>query len=305
MPDHLLTPDALPIELGDAIAQLSVHGFNPDCPDSVAQGAEILAGLFANRGLLTPALTAALDHHAVQDAPEYRYTGQTIELGGNAASGCMIRANIWPAADDPLMQRPIAEGFQYGFAHDHNFDFLTIGYHGPGYRSDFFAYDYESTIGFAGEEVTLTSMDSITLAKGKMLHYRAGQDVHRQWPPDALSISLNIVHVHSRQSWFDQYGFDVQAGRISRIVSHSSLEALLTIAPYCADENARDVAAHIMAHHVSDAVRLTAAHALATWQNKDGNDSALFWQDCGRLSSSPKIQAYAKAQLAAHDTPAL
>ncbi len=305
MPDRLLTPAAPPLDLEDAVSRLSEYGLNPDCPESIARAAAILAGLYANRDLLIPALTGALQQFGDRGAPQHRYTGQTIELGGNAASGFILRANIWPAADDPLMRGPSAEEFQYGFAHDHNFDFLTIGYHGPGYRSDFFGYEYESIVGFVGENVTLSPLKSITLGQGQMLHYRTQQDVHRQWPPEALSISLNIVHVHPGQSWFDQYGFDVEAGRISRIVSHSSLEALLTIAPHCGDENAREVAAHIMAHHASEAVRLSAARALAQWSVQNGGDATQFWETCARLSKSPKILAYAKAQLAAHDHPAL
>ena len=304
MPDRLTNPAAPPMVLDEAMARLSDHGLNPDCAESVTRAAAILSGLNANRSLLTPALTAALMQDT-DNAAQHRYTGQTIELGGDAAGGFMLRANIWPAADDPLMQRPGAEAFQYGFAHDHNFDFLTIGYHGPGYRSEFFAYDYDAIVGLPDEKVALTPMGSITLSEGTMLHYRAQQDVHRQWPPDALSVSLNIVHVHPRQSWFDQYGFDVGAGRISRIVSHSSLEALLTIAPHCADANARDVAAHMMAHHVSDAVRLTAAKAMADWVVMDGGDTAQFWEECARSSDSRKVQLYAKAQLAAHGASAL
>ena len=305
MPDALSTPDVAPLALEDAIAHLRYRGFNPNCPQSTDRASAILAGLYKNRDLLTPALTSALTEQAGPNPAQHRYTGQTIELGGDASAGFMIRANIWPAADDPLMQRPGAEGFQYGFAHDHNFDFLTIGYHGPGYRSDFFAYDYDRIIGFVGEDISLTPTESITLTKGTMLHYRAHQDIHRQWPPDSLSISLNIVHVHPRQSWFDQYGFDVESGRISRIVSHSSLEALLTIAPHCADDNARDVAAHMMVKHCSDAVRLTAARAMAQWHHQDSGDNRQFWEDCARRTDSPKILAYAKAQLAAQQCPTL
>jgi hypothetical protein len=305
MPDLLPRLALPPMDLDEALARLSETGLNPHCHQNTERAATILAGLCANRDLLTPALTAALQTHTSKSAPQQRYTGQTIELGGNAACGFMLRANIWPSADDPLMNRPGAEGFQYGFAHDHNFDFLTIGYYGPGYRSDFFAYDYESIVGFVGEHVQLTPMDSITLNEGKMLHYRAQQDVHRQWPPVSLSISLNIVHINPTQSWFDQYGFDVAAGCISRIVSHSSLEALLTIAPHCANDNARDVITHIMDHHVSDAVRLTAARALREWNTKDGRNNTQFWADCARLSDSPKIRAYTKAQLAECHPPAL
>jgi hypothetical protein len=30
-----------------------------------------------------------------------------------------------------------AAAFVYGLPHDHNFDFLTLGYFGPGYWSDY------------------------------------------------------------------------------------------------------------------------------------------------------------------------
>ena len=33
--------------------------------------------------------------------------------------------------------------FFYHVPHDHNFSFLTVGYLGPGYWSEYYEYDYE------------------------------------------------------------------------------------------------------------------------------------------------------------------
>ena len=219
------------IDLSEATARLSECGFDSNNDENVDHAAALLAGLGRNRDFLADALLDELRGRSENPALAQRYNGQSILLASDAAAGFMIRANIWPAADDPLMQRPGAEAFQYGFAHDHNFDFLTIGYAGPGYESEFFAYDYDAIIGLKGESVTLSPLPPITLAQGEMLHYRAHQDVHRQLAPPALSVSLNIMHVNPYQSWCDQYGFDVEGGRISRVLAHSPLEALIKLAP--------------------------------------------------------------------------
>ena len=295
MPDVIAShSDAHAIDLGEATARLSECGFDPNSAENLDQAAILLAGLGQNRDFLADVLLDELRGRADDPTLSQRYNGQSVLLASNAAAGYMIRANIWPAAEDPLMQRPGADAFQYGFAHDHNFDFLTIGYAGPGYVSEFFAYDYDAIIGLPREAAALTPLPPMTLAQGDMLHYRAHQDVHRQVAPPALSISLNIMHVNPYQSWCDQYGFDVGAGQISRVLAHSPLEALIKLAPLLLPDQAEEAALHFARHHVSDAVRLTAAHTFVGMQV----DAGLAWEDLARDTDCAKIASTARAMLA-------
>ena len=64
------------------------------------------------------------------------------------------------------VRRPLSTGSP----HDHNFEFLTIGYHGPGYRSDHYEVDPQTIVGVVGEKVVLTPKGSSTLAPGQVMH---------------------------------------------------------------------------------------------------------------------------------------
>lgn len=107
-----------------------------------------------------------------------------------------------------------------GLPHDHNFDFLTLGYFGPGYWSDYYEYDYGEVTGWRGEAVpSLRRIERSRLEQGKLMLYRAHIDVHAQYAADALSVSLNIMHTTGAQGWLDQYRFDLErrrSGRLSR-----------------------------------------------------------------------------------------
>lgn len=145
-----------------------------------------------------------------------RYSGQALLLARRACF--YIRVNIWPAPSDPLAQlnrRHFDRFYVYGedYAHDHNFDFLTIGFQGPGYETDLWTYEHASVSGHPGEEVALESCGRVRLAPGVMLLFRRGVDIHVQYPPDALSVSLNFIPDIAPES--SQYLFDVASGRIA------------------------------------------------------------------------------------------
>src|SRR3546814_33924 len=72
--------------------------------------------------------------------------------------------------------------FFYGKAHDHNFSFLTVGYMGPGYWSEYYEYDYANVAGYVGEKVNLRYIEKSKLDEGKVMLYRIHRDVHLQLP---------------------------------------------------------------------------------------------------------------------------
>ena len=95
------------------------------------------------------------------------------------------------------------------------------------------------------------------------MHYRAHLDVHSQLPPEALSVSLNIMHAPGSQGWSDQYRFDVESGKIAGVLSAGASEVFLRIAVGLGCENARDLADHFARAHPSQRMRLTALDAQA------------------------------------------
>src|SRR3546814_4352282 len=83
--------------------------------------------------------------------------------------GVFVRANIWPAEADHCFKASGAKTFVYGVPHDHNFSFLTSGYFGPGYRSDYYEYDYAQVAGYVGERPGLRFIERSALSEGKQI----------------------------------------------------------------------------------------------------------------------------------------
>jgi hypothetical protein len=169
-------------------------------------------------GLFSGFLAAELEDGLASFQSDNRYSGQSFIL--TRRKGFYLRVNLWPPADDPyaeVNQDHFDRFYVYGtqYAHDHNFDFLTIGLHGPGYETDLWTYDHSSVVGCVGEQVVLTPQGRKCLTPGTMLLFRKSLDVHAQWPPEELSVSLNFIPEVTPVS--EQYLFDLQAGRIASI----------------------------------------------------------------------------------------
>lgn len=174
-----------------------------------------------------------------------------------------MRANIWPSRDEHLFRASRGGTFVYELPHDHNFDFLTLGYFGPGYWSDYWEYDYEAVSGAVGEPAGLRFVERSRLEPGKLMHYRAHRDVHSQLPPDALSVSLNVMHAGGAQGWTDQYRFDVGQGTIAGVISSGASEVFLRLAVGLGNDDARDLAERFGTTHPSERMRLAALEAQA------------------------------------------
>ena|SRR5258708_40346341 len=96
-----------------------------------------------NRNFLSTFLISELKNIADFQPMNY-YTAQTIMLGG-VSNKFYLRANVWVPAR--LLHKVNGEGekrlFSFERPHDHNFDFVTVGYFGGGYQTDI----YESAKG--------------------------------------------------------------------------------------------------------------------------------------------------------------
>lgn len=255
MPRELKPAIEAPLTLDQCTARLDKTGFDPHDDGSLVHAAQVLAGLAANRTFLGDLLLDQIagDGHGQSCA----YGPQAIMLS-EPRNGYFLRANIWPARGDPAFQASGAASFVYGLPHDHNFDFLTVGYFGPGYVSDYYEYDYQSVRGEAGERVDLRFVERSALGAGRVLHYRAHRDVHCQHPPESLSVSLNICSAHPAQGWFDQYRFDVDTGRIAGVLNASANEVMLRIGMALGGAEARVCANRFARDHPSAAMRRVA-----------------------------------------------
>jgi hypothetical protein len=250
--------------LAEACDGLSAVGVDFDEPDMLDNAARWLRRLGNDKQFLGDVLIAELAQRPRDDISGNSYGPQVVMLAppnGNF----FIRANLWPSADEQMLRASGGTSFVYGLPHDHNFSFLTLGYFGPGYWSDYYEYAYDAVTGYADEEVpSLRLVERSRLEEGKLQLYRAHRDVHAQHPPDALSVSLNIMHTTGAQGWLDQYRFDLDQRRIGAIVSGGPSEAFMRIAVGLGGAEALDLAERFAHHHPSDRMRLACWDALAS-----------------------------------------
>ncbi|HKT86184.1 MAG TPA: transposase [Novosphingobium sp.] len=258
--------DPTPASLDECTQALAAWGFDPREKESVAHAAHWLRRLGNDRRFLGDLLVDMLSGLAPVPAGADALASpgpHSIMLATPGRGSFFIRANIWPAASDPVMRASGPEAFSYGQAHDHNYDFLTLGYFGPGYEVEEFEYEHESVTGWAGEPVRLCRLGRSRLKRDRIRHYRAHRDIHRLLPPESLSISLKLAHTQAVQGWLDHYVFDAEAGRIASVHGHGPSESFLRVAVALGGDEARDLALHFGRTHASERMRLHAWEALA------------------------------------------
>jgi hypothetical protein len=263
VPRVIHCPEEDAIELGDLVAALNGEDFDPTDEDSFAAAGPLLKRLANNRHFLAEVAVAELKDHCTRQSMESRYSSQVIMLH-RASEKYYIRANFWPSERDSVFKASGNSPFYYHVPHDHNFSFLTVGYLGPGYWSDYYEYDPETVIGLPGEKVDLRFVERSRLEPGKVMLYRAHRDVHDQLPADAMSVSINIMHAAPGLPFLNQYRFDVKRCEIAGILNGSATEALLALAANHGGGNARDVVESFAARHPCDRIRFAALRELAT-----------------------------------------
>lgn len=283
------------LALGDVVAALNDECFDPSDEESLAEAAPLLKGLANNRNFLADIAVAELKDRCSRQSLENRYSSQVIMLH-RASEKYFIRANFWPSPRDTLFKTSGTSPFFYHVPHDHNFSFLTVGYLGPGYWSEYYEYDYESVIGLPGEKVDLRFVEKARLEQGKVMLYRAHVDVHNQLPADDLSVSINIMEASPRLPFLAQYEFDVRNCEIARILNRSSTEALLALAANHGGENARDLVESFASTHACDHIRFAALRELAGAEADI--DAGLAVLARGAASASPLVAGMSRQEMA-------
>ena len=266
------------LSLDDCYEQLIESRFDPTDIESFASVAPLLKKLNNNRTFLAERLIQELTSAGEQQTNN-RYTPQVLMLKApSKRTNFFLRANIWLAKEDPMLQLAGEKSFYYHVPHDHNFHFLTSGYMGPGYHSDYYEYDYFDVEGYAGEPVDLTFIERKTLSPGEVMLYRAHLDVHNQLPADELSVSLNIMPSMMFAHLRPQYIFNPECTHIERAIttSNSSTEPALHIIARCGGDPGKDFLEHLAKTSVIEEDRFRAIKAIvAVLPDGDSRYSAL------------------------------
>jgi hypothetical protein len=299
MPLVIDNPSDEACSLPDCIEALAECGFEAEDPESTATAASWLRRLANNRDFLGDLLVDRLAERGREDIAS-GYGPQAIVLSrprDNRPGAAFLRAAIWPSPRDHVFQTSGAASFVYGAPHDHNFDFLTVGYCGPGYASDYYEYEYEAVAGYPGEEAGLRFVERSVLSPGKLMLYRRHVDVHSQLPPTSLSVSVNVMRLDPAQSWFDQYGFDLERGTVARWLNPLASEAFLRVAVASGAAGALDYAEWVGSAHPSDRMRLASFEARADLCG-DPADADALWR-AGEVSGSRMVAGAARLRRAA------
>lgn len=262
MPRVIPTDSEEQIELGDLVEMLESGSFDPTDEDNFASWGGALRKLANNRTFLGDIILEELKSHCESQIELNRYTPQVILLHAQSKN-FLVRANIWPSMDDSMVRESGTDPFFYFKAHDHNFSFLTVGYMGPGYWSEYYEYEYDQVVGHPGEKVDLRYVEKSRLEPNKVMLYRAHRDVHLQLPADEMSVSLNILESTARNHFLDQYMFDIGRSEIQSVITRTSIEPLLALAAHMCGEEGLGLAEEFAARHPSDTVRFCALKACA------------------------------------------
>ncbi len=221
--------------------------------------AEPLAALANDEMLLINAINSELYRHIEKRGNARALSTQSLLL--YADDVFKVRANIWKKpVERPNTPYHDNAVYSYEYAHNHNFQLLTVGYLGSGYWTDIHECDPDSIVGYIGERVGLQFLEHTSLPRGKILLYRTQRDVHTQRPPDEFSISLNLIITDPTGHVADQYNFDLESSTIQRMVS-MPMGSYLSILSFAAILNSRSNLDATVAVAASDAhwrIRLAA-----------------------------------------------
>ncbi len=280
------------LALDEFIEQLEQANFDPADQQSYREVAPLLKALSNNKSFLADYVMRELEEDLSNIGLENNYVPQVILLSLDQKKQYMIRANFWPSENDFVYGSSGASAFSYGLGHDHNFNFLTVGYLGPGYRTDLYEYDHDSVAGFVGEVVDLKYCGEEYLRAGDVMLYRAHKDVHVQHPPESMSISLNLVEINRNTAYKNQYEFDIRSSKIKSILGENRLQALIYSAAMLEPEGSEQILKDISSKHSNERLRFEAIKARAS--NCKEHDSSLKILDEGLMSSSRMVRESCK-----------
>lgn len=282
MPLIIDTFDAAPIcdrELAERFREARIE---PGDDEALLAAAPLLAGLYRNRDFLKRRLHEQLEL-CLNANPQITATSQTLNLG-DLGDGHYLRMVFWPCPDDEFYARCDNSVFYYGKLHDHNFSFLTVGYDGPGYESDYYEIHQDTSCWHPGATVDLKPVGRKRLAEGQLMFYRRHVDVHSQLPPSANSITINIMSPSSRGPKGSQFIFNESADRVDQVMQSRFNPIILDMALCIQDDAVHERIEDIATRHPDDYVRYYAFKVLAA-RSGDGHWGERFVERAERSGS--------------------
>ena len=245
--------------------------------DSIAASALMLRALANDRELVVRELNRRIQNYLSDGAIP---SAQALLLG--RGDNFYVRASIWPAISDMASGRAYQDQFAYNLAHDHNFSFMTVNYLGSGYETEIYEYDYDKIEGYIGEAVDLRFLEKVRFGTGTVMLYRASRDVHVQYAPTELTITLNLMVAHPEIRIRDQFFFDLTSRTIASYppeIATSGRSALLSVAGYMGDGDTQQLLSDLATKHPCRRTRLT---AFDSWSRQRPADSASIWEKASR-----------------------
>jgi hypothetical protein len=241
--------------------------------DSVAASAPMLRALANDRALIVSQLNNRIENYLAEGVLP---SAQALFLGGG--QGFYVRAAIWPAINDMVSGRAYQDQFAYNLAHDHNFSFMTVNYLGPGYETELYEYDHDKVEGFVGESVDLRFVEKVRFGPGVAMLYRASRDVHVQYPPTELTITLNLMVADRDSLLRDQYFFDLTNRTIAGYppeLAATKRHSLLNLAGVLGNEDTGQLLRDLALTHPCKRTRLSAFYA---WSKQQPAEAASIWE---------------------------
>jgi hypothetical protein len=244
--------------------------------DSIETTAPLLRGMANDRQLVVSQLNQQVSNLFRTEAitsPQVIYLGE----GRNF----YLRANIWPSLADLSSGRVYQDQFAYNVAHDHNFSFMTVGYHGPGYITEMYQYDNSLIAGKLGEHVDLQFVERLHFRTGMVMLYEASHDVHTQLPPEDMSITLNFMISTPDVRLRDQYFFDLERSELLDYppeLAGSQRVSMIRVAADVGDANTQQLLSDLAASHPCRRTRLAAYEGLVKLRPQDAE---IVWRKAG------------------------
>ncbi len=265
-------------------------------PESVMASAPMLKGLANDRNLVV----SRLNEYVMQSfSTPGLASAQTILIG--SGKNFYVRANLWPSLSDVGAGRMYQDQFSYNIAHDHNFSFLTVGYSGPGYETDIYEYDYDKVEGYAGEAVDIQFLEKVRFSAGMAMYYRASKDLHIQYPPSEMTITLNLLISPPEVRLREQYEFDLATKTIARLPAELEASRRVTfieLSSQLGDGNTAQLLEDLAQLHPCRRTRLTAWRSLCALMPAE---AIRFWEKASE-DTAPLVANYARRKLAGGQT---
>lgn len=198
-----------------------------------------------------------------------RETGQVVPIK-YLDDEFFLRAVIWPSKKDYIFDKTGPDLFYYGRPHDHNFAFLTYGYEGPGYASDYYTPSDGKLDGAVGGEVALDFVERKSLKPDTMMLYRAFTDIHSQLPPETTSVSLNVVSNPRDVLMETQRIFDDESRKIAAFFQTRANFGMIMAGSLLKGEEFVDRLDHLSTKHDDPLYRYFGLRAKAQFKGADG-----------------------------------